>query len=42
MWTAFAHSQYEGLNERYTPGVADDEDGLIGPLLPPARHGGRR
>ena len=42
MWTAVARSQYERLNERYASDVTDDEYGLIEPLLPPARHGGRR
>lgn len=42
MWTAFARSQYERLNARYASDVTDDEYGLIEPLLPPARRGGRR
>ena len=41
MWTAFARSQYERVNERYASDVTDDEFGLIEPLLPPARRGGR-
>ncbi len=42
MWTAFARSQYERLNERYASDVTDDEYSLIAPFLPRARHGGRR
>jgi transposase len=42
MWTAFARSHYERLNERYASDVTDDEYGLIEPLSPSARHGGRR
>ena len=42
MWTAFARSQYERLNERYASDVTDEEYDLIEPLLPPARRGGRR
>ncbi len=42
MWTAFARSHYERVNERYVSDVTDDEYGLIEPLLPPARRGGRR
>ena len=41
MWTAFARSQYERLNERYASDVTDEEYGLIEPLLPPGRRGGR-
>ena len=29
MWTAFARSQYERLNDRYASDVTDDEFGLI-------------
>ena len=36
MWTAFARSQTERLNERYASDVTDDAYGLIEPLLPPA------
>lgn len=42
MWTVFARSQYERSNERYASDVSDDEYGLIEPLLPPAKHGGRK
>ena len=42
MWTAFARSHDERLNDRYASDVTDDEDGLIEPLLPPSRRGGRR
>lgn len=42
MWTAFARSQYERLNERYASDVTDEEFGLIEPLLRPAHRGGRR
>ena len=42
MWTAFARTHYERLNARYASDVTDDEYGLIEPLLPPAKRGGRR
>ena len=42
MWTAFARSHDECLNDRYASDVTDDEYGLIEPLLPPSRRGGRR
>ena len=42
MWTAFARTHYERLNTRYASDVTDDEFGLIEPLLPPAKRGGRR
>ena len=42
MWTAFARTHYERLNARYASDVIDDEYGLIEPLLPAARCGGRR
>jgi len=42
MWTAFARSQYERLNDRYASDVTDDEFGLIEPLLPSAKRGGRQ
>ena len=42
MWTAFARSQYERLNDRYASDVTDDVFGLIEPLLPSAKRGGRQ
>ena len=42
MWTAFARRHYERLSQRYASDVTDAEFALIEPLLPPARHGGRR
>lgn len=42
MWTVFARSQYERSNQRYASDVTDDEYGLIEPLLPPAKRGGRK
>lgn len=42
MWTAFARSHHERLNERYASDLTDDEFALLEPLLPPARRGGRR
>ena len=42
MWTAFARTHYERLNTRYSSDVTDDAYGLIEPLLPPAKRGGRR
>ena len=41
MWTAFARTHYERVNTRYASDVTDDEFGLIAPLLPSARRGGR-
>ena len=42
MWTAFARTHCERLNARYASDVTDDEYGLIEPLLPPAKRGGRQ
>jgi len=42
MWTAFARSQYERLNDRYASDVTDEEFSLIEPLLPSAKRGGRQ
>ena len=42
MWTAFARSRYERLNDRYASDVTDDEYGLIEPLLPSPKRGGRQ
>ena len=42
MWTTFARSQLERLNDRYESDVTDDEFGLIEPLLPSAKPGGRQ
>ena len=42
MWTAFARTQYESLNDRYASDVTNNEFELIEPLLPLARRGGRR
>jgi putative transposase len=42
MWTASARHQYRRSGGRYATDVTDAEFALIGPLLPPAKHGGRR
>ncbi len=42
MWTASARHQYRRSGRRYATDVTDEEFALIVPLLPPARHGGRR
>ena len=42
MWTASARHQYRRSGGRYATDVSDAEFALIEPLLPPAKHGGRR
>ncbi|MEZ5935227.1 MAG: IS5 family transposase [Alphaproteobacteria bacterium] len=41
MWTAFARTHCERVHTRYASDVTDDEYGLIEPLLPSAKRGGR-
>ena len=42
MWTASARHQYRRSGGRYATDVTDAEFALIEPLLPRAKHGGRR
>ena len=42
MWTASARHQYRRTGGRYATDVTDVEFAQIAPLLPAAKHGGRR
>jgi len=42
MWTDSARRQYQRLGRRYASDLTDEEFALIGPMLPPAKGGGRR
>ena len=42
MWTPENRSQYNRDHLRYPSDLTDAEWALIAPLIPPARHGGRR
>ena len=42
MWTASARHQYRRTGGRYATDVTDAEFARIEPLLPAAKHGGRR
>ena len=42
MWTASARHRHRRSGGRYATDVTDAEFALIEPLLPPAKHGGRR
>jgi putative transposase len=42
MWTASARHHHRRTNGRYATDVTDAEFARIEPLLPAARHGGRR
>lgn len=42
MWTAENRARYKRDHLRYPSDVTDEEWGLIEPLIPPAKHGGRR
>jgi hypothetical protein len=41
MWTHENRGLYERRGGRYPSDLTDDEWALIGPLIPPAKHGGR-
>jgi putative transposase len=41
MWTDSARRQYQRLGRRYASDLTDEEFALIGPMLPPAKGGGR-
>ena len=42
MWTSETRRDYERKCKRYPSDLTDEEWALIGPLIPPAKHGGRR
>jgi transposase len=42
MWTTSNRRQYERAGLRYPSDLTDAEWGLVAPLIPPAKHGGRR
>ena len=42
VWTDSARRQYQRLGRRYASDLTDEEFALIGPMLPPAKGGGRR
>ena len=42
MWTAENRPRYNRDSLRYPSDLTDDEWGLIGALIPPAKRGGRR
>ena len=42
MWTPENRSQYNRDHLRYPSDLTDAEWALIAPLIPPAKHGGRR
>lgn len=42
MWTAENRGRYDRSHLRYPSDLTDDEWGLIEPLIPPAKRGGRR
>jgi transposase len=42
MWTIENRLRYNRDKLRYLSDLTDEEWGLIAPLIPPARHGGRR
>ena len=42
MWTAANRARYERKGLRYPSDLSDDEWVLVAPLIPPAKHGGRK
>ncbi len=42
MWTPENRSQYDRDHLRYPSDLTDAEWGLVAPLIPPAKHGGRK
>ena len=42
MWTAEARDRYNRDQLRYPSDLTDEEWSLVGPLIPPAKRGGRR
>lgn len=42
MWTTSNRRQYERAGLRYPSDLSDAEWALVAPLIPPAKHGGRR
>ena len=41
MWTSENRARYERDKLRYPSDLTDEEWSLIGPLIPPSKHGGR-
>jgi putative transposase len=41
MWTDKNRARYNRDHLRYPSDVTDDEWAIVGPMIPPARHGGR-
>lgn len=42
MWTPENRGRYDRSKLRYPSDLTDEEWGLVGPLIPPAKRGGRR
>lgn len=42
MWTDKNRARYNRDHLRYPSDVTDDEWAIVGPMIPPARHGGRK
>ena len=42
MWTQDNRGRYDRSRLRYPSDLTDDEWGLVGPLIPPAKRGGNR
>jgi putative transposase len=42
MWTDKNRGRYNRDHLRYPSDVTDDEWAIVGPMIPPARHGGRK
>src|ERR1700694_1193349 len=42
MWTSKNRARYDRSKLRYPSDLTDDEWGLVGPLIPPAKRGGNR
>ena len=42
MWTAENRARYDRSKLRYPSDLTDDEWDLVKPLIPPAKHGGRK
>ena len=42
MWTSENRARYDRSKQRYPSDLTDEEWALIEPLIPPAKHGGRK
>ncbi len=42
MWTAANRSRYDRKGLRYPSDMTDEEWSYVAPLIPPAKHGGRK